>query len=280
MSATQPQVFPAPFDTVAPRYDEKFTASIIGRAQRAAVWRELDKTFHAGDRALEIGCGTGVDACYLAGRGVEVLACDASSQMVEVAARRVKESGFQALVRTRHLRAEDISSLPVDELFDGVFSNFGALNCVTNLRTVAKGLAQRLKPGGTAVLCWMGPRCLWEMLFYLGQGNVDKAFRRLRRDGVSARISDRASIEIHYPSVTFLAHSFGPEFRLKSVHGIGVAVPPSYLESWARRHPLAMKFCEGFDARFAHWPGVRSIGDHVLVKLERRHRESARMSLR
>lgn len=68
MSAIQQQAYSAPFDAVAARYDETFTRSLIGQAQRSAVWRELEKTFHPGDRILEVGCGTGVDACFL-GRG-------------------------------------------------------------------------------------------------------------------------------------------------------------------------------------------------------------------
>src|SRR5579871_5259302 len=117
-SAAHPQIFPAPFGAVAARYDETFTASSIGRAQRAAVWNELKKNFRAGDRILEIGCGTGVDACFLAERGVEVLACDPSSQMIEVTERRVRQSGLEGLVRTRVLYAEEISTLS-GELFDG-----------------------------------------------------------------------------------------------------------------------------------------------------------------
>jgi ubiquinone/menaquinone biosynthesis C-methylase UbiE len=275
MPATQPQVCSAPFDAVASRYDETFTSSIIGQAQRAAVWKELTRAFQAGDRVLEIGCGTGVDACHLAERGVEVLACDASSQMIEVAAHRARQSDLQALVHTRTLRAEDIDLLSSDESFDGAFSNFGALNCVTDLRSVAEGLARLVKPGGIALLCWMGPCCLWETLFYLGQGEISKAFRRFHRNGVNARITDNSSLQIHYPSVRTLARSFGAGFRLKSVHGIGVAIPPSYLESWARRHQRTMKLCEGFDFWFGDWPGLRLLGDHVLVKLERRHTESA-----
>jgi ubiquinone/menaquinone biosynthesis C-methylase UbiE len=271
MPATRSQVYSAPFDAVAARYDETFTSSIIGRAQRAAVWKELRKAFHPGDRVLEIGCGTGVDACYLAERGVEVLACDPSSQMIEVAARRARQSGVQALVHTRSLRAEDISTLSAPKSFDGAFSNFGALNCVTDLRSVAEGLAKLIKPGGTALLCWMGSCCLWEMLFYLGQGDISKAFRRFHRDGVNARIAENASLRIQYPSVRTLARSFGADFCLKSVRGIGVAVPPSYLESWARRNHRAMKLCERFDSWFGDWPGLRLSGDHVLVKLERRH---------
>jgi ubiquinone/menaquinone biosynthesis C-methylase UbiE len=269
MSTTQTQVLSAPFDAVAARYDETFTSSKIGRAQRGAVWRELVKAFRPGDRTLEIGCGTGVDACFLAERGVKVLACDPSAQMIDVATRRVRQSGLQELVRTRALRAEDIARLPLDELFDGAFSNFGALNCVDDLRVVARGLARLLKPGATAVLCWMGPCCMWETIWYLAQRNRQQAFRRFKPEGVSARIADGAFIHVHYPSVKLLALAFAPEFRVKSVRGIGVAVPPSYLEFWARRHPHLLQLCEHFDSWLGRCPGIRSLGDHVLVRLQR-----------
>jgi len=270
MSATQQlRGVAAPFDAVADRYDETFTSSTIGRAQRRAVWRELEKTFQSGDHILEIGCGTGVDACFLAERGVTVLACDSSPQMIDVAARRVRQSGLQALVSARVLRGEDISTLPPDELFDGAFSNFGALNCVDDLERVAHGLARVLKPGATALLCWMGPCCMWEMIWYLAHADKDKAFRRFKPAGVNARIADGAFIHVHYPSVRFLAWTFAPEFRVKAVRGIGVAVPPSYLEPWARRHPYLLQICEHFDSWLGGSPGVRLLGDHVLVRLQR-----------
>ncbi|MGA9353729.1 MAG: class I SAM-dependent methyltransferase [Terriglobales bacterium] len=269
MAATSHPAYPAPFDAVANRYDETFTTSRIGQAQRAAVSRELVKTFRPGHRILEVGCGTGVDACFLADRGVRVLATDASSRMIEVTARRIKERGLQQLVRPLALRAADIAGLPIPESFDGAFSNFGALNCVEDLGQLARGLARALKPGATALLCWMGPHCAWEMIWYLAQGRRGKAFRRLRRGGLTAAISDGASLRVHYPSVKLLANKFAPEFHLKSIKGIGVAIPPSYVEPWARRHPYLLNVCEQFDSWMAKCPGIRLLGDHVLVRLER-----------
>ena len=269
MSTVQPQAFAAPFDSVAATYDETFTVSQVGCLQRAAVWRELTKVFKSGDRVLEIGCGTGVDACHLAESGVEVLASDPSSQMIGVASRRVREKGLQARVHTQVLRAEEVSSLQVDQPFDGAFSNFGALNCVEDLRPIAQGLARLLRPRASAVMCWMGPYCLWEIGRYLGQANVSKALRRIHEDGVRARIADGAFVHVHYPSVRLLARTFAPEFRLKLVRGIGVTVPPSYMEPWARRHPRILELCDRLDSWFGRLPGARLLGDHVLVRLER-----------
>lgn len=267
MSASQ-QIYAAPFDAVAARYDETFSSSKIGQAQRAAVWNELAKAFLPGDRVLEVGCGTGVDACFLAKRGVHVVACDSSPQMIAVAKRRIEENGLQPFVQTRVLRAEDIAAFDTKELFDGVFSNFGVLNCVSDLGQFARDLAQRLKPSASVLLCWMGPYCLWEMGWYLVQGNREKAFRRLKRDGVTAKIADGAFVRVHYPSVKSLVRTFAPQFRVTDIKGIGVAVPPSYLEPWAQRHPQLFQVCDRADSLLSHCPGVRVLADHILVRLQ------------
>jgi ubiquinone/menaquinone biosynthesis C-methylase UbiE len=268
MEVLQAQGGAAPFDAIAARYDETFTASKIGCAQRASVWKELEKAFRAGDSVLEIGCGTGIDACFLAERGVTVVACDSSPQMLNLAIRRIKETGRGRLVRPHLLAAEDLASLQ-DRSFDGAFSNFGALNCVGDLHQFARDLAILLKPGATALLCWMGPCCVWEIAWYLAKGNSAKAFRRLRRGGVTARLSESASVLVHYPSIGRLGRIFMPEFRLVSFKGIGVSVPPSYMEYWANRFPRLFDLSMRADLVLGGCPGIRAFADHILLEFRR-----------
>ena len=45
MAVSPAQMYAAPFDAIAGRYDETFTTSRIGLAQRASVWKKLDKVF-------------------------------------------------------------------------------------------------------------------------------------------------------------------------------------------------------------------------------------------
>jgi hypothetical protein len=116
----------------------------------------------------------------------------------------------------------------------------------------------------------MGPYCILEMIWYVAQGKREKAFRRFTQGGIPARIANDTFVHVRYPSVTSLVRAFAPEFRVvKSVRGIGVAVPPSYLEPWARRHPQFLQMCEQFDSWLGSCPGIRSLGDHVLVRLQR-----------
>ncbi|MEY4175890.1 MAG: hypothetical protein RI900_3055, partial [Actinomycetota bacterium] len=182
---------------------------------RAAVWRRLAVRFGPGDRVLELNCGTGVDAAWLTGRGVEVLATDASEGMVQVA-------------RGRGVRAEVLDASAVGDLpggpFDGALSNFGGLNCVDDPAVVAQGLAAQVRPGGSVVLCVMGPVVPWEWLWYLGHLQPAKAFRRLRSS------TQWRGLTIRYPSARSLRRTFEPWFTCERVWALGAFVPPSYAE--------------------------------------------------
>jgi 2-polyprenyl-3-methyl-5-hydroxy-6-metoxy-1,4-benzoquinol methylase len=270
MSVRQLQFPAAPFDAIAESYDDTFTTSKIGQAQRASVWKELKKTFHAGDRVLEIGCGTGVDACFLAQRGITVTACDASSQMIAMAQRRVDSltDASSAFVNLHLLRAEEIASLKERGPFDGVFSNFGVFNCIAELRPVAAQLATMLRAGASALFSLMGPCCAWEMAWYTARGER-KAFRRLQRTSVTARLATETTVQVYYPRVRSLTRAFSPEFCLKSVIGIGVSVPPSYAEPWAARFPRLFDFCVGADSVLGRCPGIRVLADHIMLRFER-----------
>jgi cyclopropane fatty-acyl-phospholipid synthase-like methyltransferase len=261
--------FPAPFDSVAFDYDETFTYSKIGLAQRRSVRQELAKTFVPGQCVLEIGCGTGVDACFLAEQGVRVFACDSSQRMIQVANRRIRERGLESRIQTMAIAAEDILRVGSERKFDGAFSNFGAMNCVKNLGQFARDLAGLLSPGANFVLCVLGPCCAWEVAYYLCRRKPAKALRRFKRQAIRARVSDNNFIEVNYPSVGQLKRIFAPEFELCGVKGVGVTVPPSYLENWARQHPLLLSLYEKADLLIGRCPVVRLLADHVLVRLKR-----------
>ena len=259
----------APFDHVADTYDAVFTNSLIGRAQRGSVWEELDRCFRPGQRILELNCGTGVDALHLAERGVEVLACDVAPRMIRVARQRVASRTRQTRVDFRILATEDIGVLAEEGPFDGVFSNFGGLNCVPDLSGVARDLARFLAPGAIALLCMAGRRVAWEIIWYLGKGNPRKALRRFERGVTVGRLAEGVTVEVRYPSVGAMARLFAPGFRLLRIKGIGVTVPPSYLEPLAQRYPALLRTLTGVDRLLCGLPPFRTLADHVLLEFQR-----------
>jgi len=268
-ASTLPAVPAAPFDALAETYDEVFTNSLIGRAQRDAVWKELDRRFHPGQRILELNCGTGADAVHLADRGVEVMACDVSPRMIAVARQRLTAARPTAPPHFRVLATEEISQLEPDAPFDGAFSNFAGLNCVEDLRGAAVELARLVRPEGRVLLCMAGRTVAWEIIWYLAQGNPLKAMRRFRRHRVEARLAEGVTVAVHYPSARTMTQVFAPEFELRSSKGIGVTVPPSYLEHLARRWPRVLTALVQADQYICRLPLARSAADHVLFEFER-----------
>ncbi len=259
---------PVPFDAIAGIYDDRFTNSLIGRAQRDVIWQELQNVFLPGQRILDINCGTGVDAIYLASRGIEVVACDVSPQMIAVARRRAQSLNLSPPVDFRVLAMEEISALEGDSKFDGILSNFAGLNCIEDLPSVARKLAHVVKPRAKAVLCVFGPFCAWEVFWNLIHGDLRKAFRRLSRRVAAARVADNTTVRVYYPSARGLACAFSPWFRLERYVGVGIAVPPSYLEFLAARFPKALRAAARLDEWLRRSP-LRRVADHILLVFQR-----------
>jgi SAM-dependent methyltransferase len=255
------------FDRVANSYDELFTQTAIGRAQRRQVWSRLLAAFPGGSRVLELNCGTGEDAKYLVNRGRSVLACDVSAAMIEVAKRRTQHETGHADLRFLQLANEQLGSLPIEPAFDGAFSNFSGMNCVSDLRPVARDLAKLVKPGGSVFLCVWSRLCLAEVIWYLAHVQAKKAVRRFSRQA-TAKLGD-AVISIFYPSIREMRHSFSPWFALSSRWAVGLFVPPSYMERLIGSHDKLLSRLEQLDRLCAGWPILRDVGDHVLLEFVR-----------
>jgi ubiquinone/menaquinone biosynthesis C-methylase UbiE len=255
------------FDRVAGSYDELFTHTVIGRAQRNQVWRQLLAGFAPGSRILELNCGTGEDARFLANRGRSVLACDASVAMIEMAKTREQEEMRPVNLEYLHLAIEDLVRLSDRWPFDGVFSNFSGLNCLADLKPAARNLAGLVKPGGRVLLCLWSRVCWVEMLWCLFHGQLQKAERRWSKLA-TARLGD-LTIPVFYHSVPSVRRSFSPWFELRSHRAVGLFVPPSYFEQAMRKHKRLLGLLSLLDRECAAWPILRDAGDHVLMEFVR-----------
>ena len=260
----------AAFDAVAPAFDQRFGAWLSVAAQRRAVRRELLRAFPAGASVLELGGGTGEDAAFLADRGRRVLLTDASPAMVEIADRKLAECIAPASAEVCPAEAmEWFAEMREDDgepLFDGAFSNFAALNCVADLRPVARGLARLLKTGAPALLVVFGTIPPGELVVELLRRNPRAAVRRLARGDVEARLGGQ-HFTVRYHRRRDVVTAFAPWFRLRQARGIGVFVPPSAAEPWVSRHPRLVGALEALDRAVA--APLAALGDHVLYALVR-----------
>lgn len=258
----------APFDGVAESYDETFTDTGLGRWLRDLVWAQLESPPEPGSRALELGCGTGEDAAWLADRGWQVTATDASPRMLDVASAKLQARGLSE--RARFVRwdlGEDVPEGVDDGEYALVFSNFGALNCAPDRPALWASLTRLLRPGGRLVVVFMGPFCPLETLGFGLRGEWRSAVRRWRDDR-PATIGEH-TVQVWFPSVGKVRRELAKDFASMQAVGIGSLVPPSHWSAFVARHPRLFALARRLDGLVAPNLGPW-IADHYLLSCRRR----------
>lgn len=260
--ATQPQ----PFDDSARSYDDDFTGTATGRAQRQRVWQVLERVLPANGDFLDLGCGTGEDALWLARRGTgRVVGCDASRAMLATAQAKVNAAGVGDRVS---LQKMDLGRIrhepnPGGRLFDGAVSDFGVLNCLQDRRPVAEAVSGWLAPGAPFVAVLMGRWCAWEVGWHLLRLQPGTAFRRWRQ-GREVALDGGGSIPVWYPTPGHLRREFNPELELVETIGIGVFLPPPYLDPVLASRPGLLAALDRLEGGFGHRRPWVWMADHVL----------------
>lgn len=272
LSDTQP-VPTSHFDAIAAGYDRGFTGTAVGRMQRAVVHAFLQDKIGAGTAVLELNCGTGEDAIWLARHGCRVLATDISPEMVARAAEKARETGLNDLIQTSVLDIRDLAPLPPETQYDLILSNFGGLNCLSpeHLKAFGAEILRLLRPGGLFAAVVMGRFCWWESAYFFLKGRPRAAARRWSGGPVPARLDAATEVPTWYYSPAEFQQFF-PSLAVHTIQPVGIWLPPSYLDPWFVRHPGWLRGLRGLDALEKKYRGGRwaAAADHFLMVLERR----------
>lgn len=186
--------------------------------QHSYVWRlgasviELLQP-RAGEKILDVGCGTGQLTAEIADSGALIVGLDNSEEMLRHARQNYPAVSFVLA---------DASSFRFAEPFDAIFSN-AALHWVKNAESAVESIARALRPGGRFVA------------EFGGRGNiasVQSAFR-----AVFGRVADERSPWL-FPSVgeySTLLERYGLEMRQASLFERPIMLEgANAMEDWLR----------------------------------------------
>lgn len=253
----------AAYDAIADVYDSQVADDSW---MRSVLWRHFEQTFKVGDRILDCGCGTGLDAQFLARLGAHVTAIDVSPAMVErTSLRKTNEAAG-----TIHAEVLDIAHLAArfpEAEFDGIISCFGGLNTQPSLSAFADDAARLLKPGGRIIIHLLNAWSLWEWTGFVSRGKWHSA-RTLGEDPCRDFVIGGVTVK-HYlghPNDIY-AHRFQERFQIRQMYALGVLRPPARGPSL----PISLlEILERGDGLIGRWPPFRHWGRFAVMELEKR----------
>jgi ubiquinone/menaquinone biosynthesis C-methylase UbiE len=256
------------FDSVAAEYDGALGNNALVQRIRArtmaAVLHNISPTQHL----LDLGCGTGLDAVSLAHAGYRVTAIDWSAEMIRRTRERITQANLQNKVDVRHLGFHQLDEFQAD-VFDGVYSDLGPLNCAAKIDEVADSLARIIRPQGKIIASVIGRVCPLEWIYYFFKGQWKRANLRFCRGLVPVPLNGRTVWTRYFAPGEFGEVFEGAAFKLVSLRALSLFVPPPYMIRFAERHSSLINFLQSLDDSMGHLPLIRNWGDHFLVVMQK-----------
>jgi ubiquinone/menaquinone biosynthesis C-methylase UbiE len=256
----------AAFDAIAPRYDDMFSAAAnpLIAMMRARVMRAVDRHFPGPATLLEIGCGTGEDGRALIDRGHRVIACDPAPAMIDAARARLGGTAEFILGTVQEIA----DGWPArGRAVDGVFSNFAPLNCEMSLAPLRLLLERALRRGGRFIAVVLPVFCPMEVALFMATAQPRAALRRFQRDAVADVEGQRFAMK--YYGATDFDRALGAGFHRIETRSLGLCLPPLGFGRSFARVPGLLPALGALEDRLSALPGLRRMGDHVLLVYER-----------
>jgi len=249
-------------------FDQLYGGDAIIQYKRQRVREHILKYARPNGRMLELNCGTGEDAIFFAQKGFRVHATDISEGMLDVLRKKLAGTTYENSIDIEQCSFTELEFLEQRQAYDFIYSNFGGLNCTSELKKVLNTFDSLIKPGGVITLVIISKFCLWETLL-LFKGRFKTAFRRLfARKGRKAHVEGNF-FRCWYYSPSFLKKNLKGKFEFLDLEGLCTIVPPSYIENFAEKHPGLFRFLRGKENKLKYkWPWSH-IGDYFIISFRK-----------
>ena len=265
------------FDHIAQSYDQSFTYTAVGMAQRKLVCNYFEKIIsnQSGLNILELNCGTGEDAVWLAQKGHNVMATDISGLMLNQVEIKAIQHNLTDKLKFQVVDIQLIDKIFIEEKFDLVFSNFGGFNCLSQedlCLFFQSTLPKLLKANGKFIGVIMPKFCCWESVYFLVKLEFSKVFRRFSKKPLEASLGSGVSIKTWYFSPKNVQESLPKNLTITHKQPIGFFIPPSYLNSIFEKRKLVLKFLEKLENWAIKIPFLAKASDHFLIEIVKKNK--------
>jgi SAM-dependent methyltransferase len=232
---------------------------------RRQVMKHALKYLRPNDQILELNSGTGIDAEFFAQKGFTVHCTDLSDGMVEQMKKKFSTKNLEVKISVQQCSYTALDKIG-NRKFDFIFSNFGGLNCIPELRESTKYFPSLLNKKGRVCLVILPPICPWEIIQSI-RGKFQFAFRRLKKEGTLANI-EGIKFKSYYFSAKDVIKALGNDFSLLKLEGLGIFTPIPQMEKFSKKFPRSIKVFNRIDEKISGIFPFNRVGDHIIVTAE------------
>jgi ubiquinone/menaquinone biosynthesis C-methylase UbiE len=234
---------------------------------RKQVMRSALKYLRSNDKILELNSGTGIDAQFFAEKGFTVHCTDLSDGMIKQMKKKFSSDKYSQKITVQQCSFTELDKIG-NRKFDFIFSNFGGLNCIPDLKEVTKHFPPLLNNKGRVCIVILPPICPWEIIQVL-RGKFSFAFRRFHKEGVLANV-EGIKFQTHYFSLNDVMKALGKNFKLLKVESLALFTPIPQMEKIPKNYPRLTKMLNKTDEIISHLFPFNRFGDHIIVTAEYR----------
>lgn len=220
-----------------------------------------------GAHMLELNCGTGIDALFFAQKGYHVLATDNAPGMLDTLGKKAARLQLQDNIQYKQCSFNNLEELGDEKKYDYIFSNFGGLNCTDNLAKVLHDIDRLLKPGGYFSLVIMPVICPWEIITVF-KGYFKTAFRRFAKNGTMAHLEGEW-FKCYYYNPSYIMGQMQEKFKLASLKGLSIVVPPPFIEGFVKKHPKLFSRLEKIENKIWDIAPFNRWCDHYIITMQK-----------
>lgn len=254
-------------DKIAEQFDARNDENEIIKWMRNIVHDIYLQNFGDGSNILELNCGTGEDAIFLAKKGMRIYATDLSPEMIKIAQNKIKKENLGKSIESRALSFDEINLVEKNN-FDGVVSNFGGLNCINNFEKLGKDLSEKMITGGKFAAVVMNKFCPWEVFYYIIRFDFKNAFRRFSKEGIYADLNGEKVKTFYFYPIEF-GRNFGRHFEIEKIYTLGLFTPSPYLFGIYRRFKPIIRIFMSIDKAIKNIFPFNRIGDHFIIVMKK-----------
>ena len=223
----------------------------------------LKKNIFPGNTILDLGCGTGEDAIFLAEKGINVTAVDISPKMISLAQSKADAKGINDNLQ---FFCCDMESFITDnkKKFDAVISNFNAVNYVSDLISFSGLLAHSLNSDGKIIFTVLNKLSISEVFYNFLRLNLKRSWNAVfnRKESL---ITD---LHLYFPCA--FSSFFKNEFKIKRITGIGILIPPHSLTGMYDKIGFAIPFLLKLEKLIASVFPFYCLSDHYIIEMQKK----------